>query len=143
MSFIEGRACGVVYAGWDLECRADSDVAVTLSGRPEDPGLCADGDIAETADLKDGGGRIKLVACSVINGDVSDEAPSRGELVLDAYIEDVLVVANRGGAGYLIGADVILIGIEDAVADVDGQVVDGKPSTADTSSDLTSWSMVR
>src|SRR5581483_10260963 len=119
-------ASRIVDAGGDLELGADGDVAAVFSRSAEDPRLCTDERVTEAADLEDAGGRIDLIARAIEDGDVGDETPVRGELVFDADVEDVLVIADGVGARDFGGPLEVLVGVEDAVADVEREVVDGK-----------------
>src|ERR1700677_5066379 len=132
LSLVEGRAGSVVDTGGHLQLGTDSDVAAILRGRTEDPGLCSNRNVAESAHLKNSRGRIDLVARSVVDGHVGDQAPAGSEAVFDADVKDVLMVFNRRWPGNFLRADEVLVGIEDAVADVDGEVVDfgGRHRTA-------------
>ncbi len=126
LSFIEGSAGGVVDSCGDFQRETDGDVASVFCWRTEDPGLSPDGDVAKAADLKDAGGRIDLVASAVVDGDVGDDAPARRELIFEADVEDVLVISDGRAAGDLLVADEVLVGVEDAIPNVDGEIVNGE-----------------
>src|SRR5260370_29250708 len=49
-----------------------------------------------------------------------------GEAMIEGEIEDVLVVLDGVGPSDLVVADEVFVGVEDAVADGDGEVVDGE-----------------
>src|SRR5271170_1603807 len=105
LSLIECGSGGVVNARGDFECEADGDIATVLGGWTEDPGLSADGYVAEAADLIDTRRRIDLVAGAVVDGDVCDDAPAWGDTIFEADIKDVLVILDGGGPGDLVVAD--------------------------------------
>ena len=86
----------------------------------------SDGYVAEAADLVDAGGSIELVAGAVVDGDVGDKTPARGEAILKADVEDVLMIPHRGWPCDLFVAYEVFVGVEDTVADVDGEVVEGE-----------------
>ena len=69
-------------------------------------------------------GRIDLVTSPVVDGYVRDNAPAVAQAIFDADVEDILVVAHSRGPGYLVAALEILVGIKDAVTDVEGEVMD-------------------
>src|SRR5260370_36830086 len=66
------------------------------------------------------------MASAVVYGNIGNEAPARGEAIFEADIEDVLVVLDGVGPSDLVIADEVFVGVEDAVADGDGEVVDGE-----------------
>src|SRR5260370_39421379 len=49
-----------------------------------------------------------------------------GEAMIEGEIEDVLVVLDGVGPSDLVVGDEVFVGVEDAVADGDGEVVDGE-----------------
>src|SRR5260370_41766504 len=49
-----------------------------------------------------------------------------GEAMIEGEIEDVLVVLDGVGPSNRVVADEVFVGVEDAVADGDGEVVDGE-----------------
>src|ERR1039457_2867224 len=124
LALVQCRTGGVVDAGGNLQLGADCDVAAIFSWRTEKPSLGADGDVAEAAHLKDTCGWIFLIARPVEDRDVRNQAPAGAEAVFDADIEDVLVVFNCGRFGYFSAANEVFVGIEDAVADVDREVME-------------------
>src|SRR5215472_3038680 len=85
----KSKVLGVVLTSRHFQADAEGDVASALGGSAKQPGARADRGIADSMHVKEA---AALVPGGNQDGEAGRKAPARGQLIVHAYVEQVVVI---------------------------------------------------